>query len=209
MAYSEMSYAEVAQDPDTDLQNPRRQRKLRFFSGYNAGGRLGSTGIFFATAALSGFLCYLVFSFFFPTHLPPPHLPSSWDEQAPADVDAAAVTPLPSTSSSAPSAVSTVGAPPSYAFSPPIAPPVDHHEMSIEELSSMVATTKGYFVRDYSLALGWNNVRVPFVLRPFSKLKSLPQMRYIIEAAHEQATLLNRTLVLPSFVYARACEYEL
>lgn len=34
-------------------------------------------------------------------------------------------------------------------------------------------------------------------------------MRYIIEAALEQAALLNRTLVLPSFVYARACEWDM
>ena len=34
-------------------------------------------------------------------------------------------------------------------------------------------------------------------------------MRYIIEAALLQAELLNRTLVLPSFVYARACEYNM
>jgi hypothetical protein len=34
-------------------------------------------------------------------------------------------------------------------------------------------------------------------------------MRYIIEAALHQAELLNRTLVLPSFVYARACEYDM
>ncbi|KAH8993710.1 hypothetical protein EDB92DRAFT_374969 [Lactarius akahatsu] len=34
-------------------------------------------------------------------------------------------------------------------------------------------------------------------------------MRYIIEAALLQAELLNRTLVLPSFVYAHACEYNI
>ncbi|KAH9065732.1 hypothetical protein EDB87DRAFT_1592884, partial [Lactarius vividus] len=34
-------------------------------------------------------------------------------------------------------------------------------------------------------------------------------MRYIIEAALLEAELLNRTLVLPSFVYARACEYNI
>ncbi|KAI9450389.1 hypothetical protein BJY52DRAFT_179566 [Lactarius psammicola] len=34
-------------------------------------------------------------------------------------------------------------------------------------------------------------------------------MRYIIEAALLQAELLGRTLVLPSFVYARACEYNI
>ncbi|KAI9450405.1 hypothetical protein BJY52DRAFT_1227242 [Lactarius psammicola] len=34
-------------------------------------------------------------------------------------------------------------------------------------------------------------------------------VRYIFEAALLQAELLNRTLVLPSFVYARACEYNI
>ena len=34
-------------------------------------------------------------------------------------------------------------------------------------------------------------------------------MRYIVEAGLLQAELLNRTLVLPSFVYARACEYNM
>ena len=34
-------------------------------------------------------------------------------------------------------------------------------------------------------------------------------MRFIIDAALLQAGLLNRTLVIPSFVYARACEYNM
>jgi len=34
-------------------------------------------------------------------------------------------------------------------------------------------------------------------------------MRYIIDSALLQAGLLNRTLVIPSFIYARTCEYEL
>ncbi|KAI9450463.1 hypothetical protein BJY52DRAFT_176517 [Lactarius psammicola] len=34
-------------------------------------------------------------------------------------------------------------------------------------------------------------------------------MRYIIEAALLQAELLNRTLVIPSFLYTRACEYNI
>lgn len=33
-------------------------------------------------------------------------------------------------------------------------------------------------------------------------------MRYIVEASLLHANLLNRTLVLPSFVYARACEWN-
>ena len=34
-------------------------------------------------------------------------------------------------------------------------------------------------------------------------------MQYIIDGALLQANLLNRTLVIPSFVYARACEYHM
>lgn len=63
-------------------------------------------------------------------------------------------------------------------------------ELSIDELRERVSKTNGYFARDWSLSLGWNN------------------MRYIIEGGLSQARLLNRTLVLPSFVYARACEFS-
>ena len=34
-------------------------------------------------------------------------------------------------------------------------------------------------------------------------------MRYIIEAGLLHANLLNRTLVVPTFVYARACEWNM
>ncbi|VDB85455.1 unnamed protein product [Peniophora sp. CBMAI 1063] len=180
MAYSEFSYAEVLQDPEIELHNSRRQRKPHFLSGCSAGGRLGSTGMFFATAALSGFVCYLVFSFFSSHHSPPSHAAPGYDAHIPWGADAIEITSTSSTGGSAPGSGSS-----------PVAPPLYYHEMSIEELTDLVATTRGYFARDYSLSLGWNN------------------MRYIIEAAHLQATLLNRTLVLPSFVYARACEYEL
>ncbi|KAG8712048.1 hypothetical protein FRC08_015090 [Ceratobasidium sp. 394] len=62
---------------------------------------------------------------------------------------------------------------------------------TIDQIREMVSHTKGYYGRDYSLGLGWNNVR------------------YIFEASLLHARLLNRTLVLPSFVYARACEWEI
>ncbi|QRV76198.1 O-FucT domain protein [Ceratobasidium sp. AG-Ba] len=62
---------------------------------------------------------------------------------------------------------------------------------TLDQLREMVSHTKGYYGRDYSLGLGWNNVR------------------YIFEASLLHARLLNRTLVLPSFVYARACEWEI
>ncbi|EJU02245.1 hypothetical protein DACRYDRAFT_94635 [Dacryopinax primogenitus] len=57
-------------------------------------------------------------------------------------------------------------------------------------MREMIAETKGFYVRDWSLGLGWS------------------QMRFIIQAAVLQADLLNRTLVLPSFVYARECEFN-
>ena len=34
-------------------------------------------------------------------------------------------------------------------------------------------------------------------------------MQLNIDAAVLQASLLNRTLILPSFVYARACDYDM
>ncbi|EJU02501.1 hypothetical protein DACRYDRAFT_22122 [Dacryopinax primogenitus] len=61
----------------------------------------------------------------------------------------------------------------------------------LDRLQHMVDETKGYYARDYSLWLGWNNIR------------------YIIEAGLLQAGLLNRTLIVPSFVYARQCEFGL
>ncbi|KAF8516366.1 hypothetical protein JB92DRAFT_3082720 [Gautieria morchelliformis] len=74
----------------------------------------------------------------------------------------------------------------------------DHHHpdawteqtwrLSVPELKALVAGTEGYYVRDWSVGLGWNN------------------LRYIIEASLLHAKLLNRVLVLPSFVYARSCE---
>lgn len=33
-----------------------------------------------------------------------------------------------------------------------------HYEADLEELRSMIDRTKGFYVRDYSLGLGWNNV---------------------------------------------------
>ncbi|KAI6001551.1 hypothetical protein F5J12DRAFT_723489 [Pisolithus orientalis] len=55
----------------------------------------------------------------------------------------------------------------------------------------MVAHTNGFYARDYSLWLGWNN------------------MRYIIETALLHGRILNRTSIIPSFVYARACEFDI
>lgn len=88
--------------------------------------------------------------------------------------------------------------------------PAEETEWSFERLQEAVKATKGYYSRDYSLWLGWNNVsrRLIFIIEPNTH-SLLNQMRYIIEAGMLQASLLNRTLVIPSFVYARACEHDM
>jgi hypothetical protein len=37
----------------------------------------------------------------------------------------------------------------------------NYHHLEMDELQGMVGRTKGFFARDYSLWLGWNNVRWP------------------------------------------------
>ncbi|KAF8679444.1 GDP-fucose protein O-fucosyltransferase [Rhizoctonia solani] len=86
-------------------------------------------------------------------------------------------------------------APPAKAIPPPKtqAQKIAEEEApwTMDQIRQMVGRTKGYYARDYSLGLGWNNVR------------------YIFEASLLHAQLLNRTLVLPSFIYARACEWDI
>ena len=79
---------------------------------------------------------------------------------------------------------------------------------SLEQIRDIVATTRGFFARDYSLGLGWNNVSIPDNLIR-GRTDDPEKMQYILDAALLQASLLNRTLVIPSFVYARACEYHM
>lgn len=44
---------------------------------------------------------------------------------------------------------------------PPTSPELEHEDgyLQLEELRNLVSQTKGFFARDYSLYLGWNNVR--------------------------------------------------
>ncbi|KIJ61486.1 hypothetical protein HYDPIDRAFT_96607 [Hydnomerulius pinastri MD-312] len=71
---------------------------------------------------------------------------------------------------------------------PPQSPAGDQE---LQYLKDIVARTNGFYARDYSLWLGWNN------------------MRYIIETALLHGRVLNRTTIIPSFVYARACEFDI
>lgn len=80
--------------------------------------------------------------------------------------------------------------------------------LSISELKALVSGKRGYYVRDWSVGLGWNNVSIP-TLSHGALDNSCSQLRYIIEASLLHAILLDRVLVLPSFVYARSCEFSM
>lgn len=69
--------------------------------------------------------------------------------------------------------------------------PLTAADLEMKFVTEMVARTDGFYARDYSLWLGWNN------------------MRYIIETALLHGRVLNRTTIIPSFVYARACEFDI
>jgi hypothetical protein len=131
----------------------------------NRRGKLQSSLLFLGTAAISGILFNLLF---FQLYAPYHH---------PVVISDSVIQP------------NKCEAPQGPSISPLQWQPLD--DKNLGELRTMIATTRGYYARDWSLGLGWNN------------------MRYIVEASLLHAQLLNRTLVIPSFVYARACEYEL
>ncbi|KAG8846768.1 hypothetical protein FRB96_001793 [Tulasnella sp. 330] len=140
---------------------------------------------FFGTAAAAGVLFHLLFFGIGRSEFVQQQVPTAVREWMPLPIKSGyeACSAAPYTDDYA----TTVG---SSASEPALVPKIDDQELlSVEEVGLLVSKTKGYLARDYSLGLGWNN------------------MRYIIESALIQATLLNRTLVLPSFVYARSCEF--
>ena len=49
---------------------------------------------------------------------------------------------------------------PSPSPSPPPPPPSESKDLTLEQIRDIVARTRGFFSRDYSLGLGWNNVSV-------------------------------------------------
>lgn len=62
-----------------------------------------------------------------------------------------------------------------YTYTPPLPTNLDEKppglsqdgilDLSPDELRAMIAKTQGYFVRDWSLGLGWNNVCIVVILR--------------------------------------------
>ncbi|KAI0308457.1 hypothetical protein OF83DRAFT_1180803, partial [Amylostereum chailletii] len=192
-----MRYFSVPTSPEPELPYAHKSRR-RWLGLPGFGGRYGTLLMFFGTAALAGVLFHLVaFSTLTRIGLTPPsplHTPTD-DITLPIDHPPHGLSDEPESDIS----LQHLPPPPSQVY--PLtgssqqwmaaSPPPNYHELPLDELRDLVASTKGFFSRDYSLGLGWNN------------------MRYIIEAAMLQAQLLNRTLVLPSFVYARGCEYNI
>ena len=77
-------------------------------------------------------------------------------------------------------------------------------EWTTPRIKEMVSRTKGYLARDYSLSLGWNNVSR---LEPLRNRLTALKVRYIIESGVLAGQILNRTLIIPSFIYARSCAF--
>ena len=119
---------------------------------------------FILIALLSGLLFYLVV---FTVILSKPSLRATgkkylfgddeeiWSSPQESDIPFDEVYTVQSTSSSS-SGLPTMIPPPSA--TPTLASEDGLLELSAAELRAMVGRTKGYFVRDWSLALGWNNV---------------------------------------------------
>ena len=81
-------------------------------------------------------------------------------------------------------------------------------DLDLEVLRSIVAGSRGYYARDYSMGLGWNNVSHSASQRVHTPVLIHLQMRYIIETALHHGSLLNRTVIIPTYIYARSCEFE-
>jgi hypothetical protein len=106
---------------------------------YNRRSRLHHTALFFGTAAIAGILFNLLFFQLYNTRNNP-------------------IVPLDDTSHEI---QCPIHPPPPTVTEVPKANPLQWHPLedkTLEELREMVATTKGYYARDWSLGLGWNNV---------------------------------------------------
>lgn len=53
------------------------------------------------------------------------------------------------------------------------------HTFTLDDIQRMVKGTKGFLTRDYSLGLGWNNVRLVPSVSAFSTLLSLIHLRRV------------------------------
>lgn len=99
--------------------------------------KLKSLLYFFGTAAVAGILCnLLVFHLYSPIHAP---------------VLSAGIHQKHGSQCSDASSLSSYKNPLQWELLP---------ELSVNEIEDMVSKTNGFYVRDWSLGLGWNNVRL-------------------------------------------------
>ena len=104
------------------------------------------------STALTGLIVYLAFH---PPHDPLRRLPS-WQSPPHYDLDSLELTG--SSLLPTPTPKSTILDDPS----PPLLSSPESDVLSPEQIRDIVAPTRGFFSRDYSLGLGWNNVSVYF-----------------------------------------------
>ena len=129
---------------------PLHGRPLRLCSAFirSRNGVLGAA--IFSTVILLGLICYMTL---FTLHVPLSLRPSarhstSWHPNSPEhDESPFSFTNFPSPS---PSVVSL--------SSPSPSPSLASDELTLEQIRDIVAPTRGFYSRDYSIHLGWNNV---------------------------------------------------
>lgn len=131
-----------------------------------------------------------------PLDVPPSHIPGSTGDESdhgrPLDVTC----PLPPTANDA-----TVNLTASY-VRPGLGQYVvaDEDEWTMDRIRKMVEGTKGYYVRDYSLGLGWNNVRYVF-----NYVKLCCAYRYTYILSNRCVTSSRPVFCMPIFSTERSC----
>jgi hypothetical protein len=150
--------------PNSHAHHARPWRRLRSFLRSHG---LLRTSVLFSAFILATLVLYTTFS-------PPSEAlwsrPLDWHKQSPTiprphpenanpnDPPAVALPPTyPLTAPGAPATSTSVSEAPSLPSQPPL-PDV----LTLEQIRDIVAPTRGFFSRDYSLGLGWNNVSCPW-----------------------------------------------
>lgn len=126
----------------------------RWRSFFRSNGLLG-TAIFIGAFV---FASLIVYTTFLSPSGPPWHRPSDL-YGLPVGADESLLIATKHASPSTPTPLSTPTAPAEAAPASPSTPPVSD-VLTLEQIRDMVAPTRGFFSRDYSLGLGWNNVSI-------------------------------------------------
>jgi hypothetical protein len=119
----------------------------------------GSLKIRLLSTAFTGLIVYLAFH---PPHDPLRRLPN-WQPLSHYDLDSLEL--------AGPSFLPTP-APKSTILAPPLPSSPESDVLSPEQIRDIVAPTRGFFSRDYSLGLGWNNVSVYCGIRNWHRISA-------------------------------------